>query len=87
MNDTPLSMDAELFILSWAKLQYATLLNPTDEITLDAKRDVAERLQRDFSITELQLLARAESFYTVSFKEREETGFLQFSTDEIESLI
>ncbi len=87
MNETTLSMDAQLFILSWAQLQYATLLSPTDETVSTAKREVANRLQRDFSITELQLLARAESFYTVSFKEREETKFLQFPADEIESLI
>lgn len=79
-----MSLDAELFILSYAKIATALLFTPQNESYISAKRAIEEKLEQEYHITQLQVMARSVDLYTVAYKEQDEQKLISFPADEVE---
>ncbi|PWI58655.1 hypothetical protein [Sulfoacidibacillus thermotolerans] len=76
--------DAELFVLSYAQLAAALLLDPNNEKYLIAKTELEERLLHNYGISHLEIVARSLDSYTLAFHENGEQKWVSFATDEVE---
>lgn len=79
-----MTSDVEVFLISWAQVKNALFLAPNDERYIKALKDLEKRLEQDFSIDHMQLVARSYDTYTVSYHERGEAHLLTIDADEIE---
>ncbi|MCI0183806.1 MAG: hypothetical protein OWR52_09185 [Acidibacillus sp.] len=79
-----MSLDAELFILSYAKIETALLFTPQNERYISAKREIEKKLEQEYHITQLQVMARSVDLYTVAYKEQDEQKIISFPADEVE---
>lgn len=81
------STDIDLFLLGFAQLEYALSLSPGDTIYTKARSEVLERLQREFAVSEVQLLARSLDTYTVSCLQAGDRTLATFPAEEIEDFV
>ena len=79
------SPDAELFILSFARLAVALLLDPNNATYLEAQREIERRLRESFAVTELQMVARSTGDYTLACKFGAEQKLFTFPSEDVES--
>ena len=79
------SPDAELFILSFARLAVALLLDPNNATYLEAQREIERRLRESFAVTELQMVAHSTRDYTVACKFDAEQKLFTFPSEDVES--
>ncbi|MCY0874874.1 MAG: hypothetical protein OWT28_01105 [Firmicutes bacterium] len=82
-----LPSDSEVFLLSFAQLDYALAIDPLQQEYVQARLDIVARLSRELGITELQLLARSQDTYTVAYKQGGESRLIEFPFEEIEDFV
>ncbi len=76
--------DVEVFLVSWAQVKNALFFAPQDSRYIQALADVEKRLKEEFSVTELQLIARSYDTYTVAYHANDKPGLLTIDADEVE---
>lgn len=79
--------DIEVFLVSWAQVKNALLFAPQDSRYVQAIADLEKRLEEEFSVTNLQLVARSYDTYTVAYKANDKPSLLTIDADEVEDFV
>ncbi len=79
-----MTQDVEVFLVSWAQVKNALFFAPHDTRYIQALADLEKRLKEEFSVTELQLVARSYDTYTVAYLANDKPGLLTIDADEVE---
>lgn len=77
--------DYELLLFSWAQMYALELVLPSLEYK-EQKEKLAEKLQNDHGITEIELAMRTLEEYAISYTQQNENHLVSFDADEIESI-
>ena len=79
--------DDKILLLSWTQLAAVLMLDPENEEYAMAQQEVTSKLEEEYRISELQLLARSFDGYTISYQEKGEGKITTFSLEEAEELL
>ncbi len=79
--------DDHILLLSWTQLAAVLMLDPENEEYATAQQEITMKLDEEYRIIGLQLLARSFDGYTIAYEEKGEGKITTFSLEEAEELL
>ena len=79
--------DEELLLLGWTQLAAVLMLDPENDEYAMAQQEILSKLEEQFRIEQIQLLARSFDGYTIAYNESGEGKITTFTLDEVEELL
>ncbi|GIM46157.1 hypothetical protein DNHGIG_17060 [Collibacillus ludicampi] len=77
--------DYEILLLSWAQMTALEWVIPDEEYAQN-RRDIEEKLHKEFGIKDIQLVGRTYDEYAIAFNHKGENKMVRFEAEEVESI-